>query len=286
MAKKLIYTAEEIDHKLSLIDKNKNLLPYPYSNSIEFPSGLEDVGDGSILASANAFSMGSLPSLLLNICTLPAGKQYIISLEVVDLADKVVENPGFNLSFSDDNGKYSALVSDSMVIDLREETAEEGIPLKISLREYIGNKPNPTVILKPQIEEAQTDKDGNAICEATTWVPYMKTIGSYVDERFNSTNAKIKLLNDDITAVENTFATIESDFTTVKSEFDEIKNEFDEIKNNNSNSGGAGGISDVFIASTSEPENKKLLWIDTKADGGLKYYKEGEGWVTVPVRFS
>ena len=43
----LNHTAESINHKLDLIDENKNLLPYPYKT--ELPTGLIDVGDGSIL---------------------------------------------------------------------------------------------------------------------------------------------------------------------------------------------------------------------------------------------
>ena len=40
-----------------------------------------------------------------------------------------------------------------------------------------------------------------------------------------------------------------------------------------------------FVASATEPTNKSALWIDTRADGGLKYYN-GTSWVTVPVRFA
>ena len=47
----LQHTAESIDRKLGLIDENKNLLVYPYNSTL--PSGLEDVGDGSILPVAS-----------------------------------------------------------------------------------------------------------------------------------------------------------------------------------------------------------------------------------------
>ena len=40
-----------------------------------------------------------------------------------------------------------------------------------------------------------------------------------------------------------------------------------------------------FLAQAEEPTDHAVLWIDTKADGGLKYYN-GSSWVTVPVRFS
>lgn len=259
--KRLIHTVEAIDYKLNLINKNKNLLPYPYEGS--FPAGFTDMGDGSILVDANTFSTSSSINLKLNNCELSAGKRYIISIEVVDfINNNIVENnDAFHLSFDIYDGTTTTtgdLVSNYTVIDLRDKTTE--VICEIRLHEYSVDTPNQTVVLRPQVEEVQVDNEiENESLEKTTWVPYMKTIGSYVDARFNSTNAKIKVLNDELT----------------------------DIKNNNS----SGSISNVFILSSDTPEdtddNKKLLWIDTNpTTGGLKYYKEGEGWVTVPVRFS
>lgn len=46
------------------------------------------------------------------------------------------------------------------------------------------------------------------------------------------------------------------------------------------------GMSEVFFAGASEPDNTKLLWIDTtETTGGLKYYN-GTAWAHVPVAFA
>lgn len=49
----------------------------------------------------------------------------------------------------------------------------------------------------------------------------------------------------------------------------------------NGNSGGEG-----FVVQNTEPNNTKVLWIDTTINtGGLKYYN-GTAWVPVPVAYS
>jgi hypothetical protein len=74
----------------------------------------------------------------------------------------------------------------------------------------------------------------------------METIGTYVDERFNSTNTKIRVLADSLSKITPT----------------------------------------AFVAQSETPSNTNVLWIDTTpTTGGLKYY-DGTSWVTVPVRFS
>lgn len=45
-------------------------------------------------------------------------------------------------------------------------------------------------------------------------------------------------------------------------------------------------VTDIYVASTTAPNNTKLLWIDTTAStGGLKYYN-GSAWTHVPVAWS
>lgn len=42
----------------------------------------------------------------------------------------------------------------------------------------------------------------------------------------------------------------------------------------------------VFVAQSTEPEDTRLLWMDTTAQtGGLKYYN-GTAWVHVPVAYT
>ena len=168
----LKHTAEELDRKLYLIDENKNRLPYPYEEAI--PTGLEDVGDGSILT---VDVTSSKKRALLNTCTLPAGK-YIVSLDTTNIIDEIttaVANPGFSLEVV---AADTTLVStDNFVtLELADETA-------VAVYLNIPTAFDANILVKPQIEPGETK---------TTWVPYMGTIGSYVDERFNSTNAKIK----------------------------------------------------------------------------------------------
>ena len=76
---KLRHTLEEIDYKLDLIDKNKNLLPYPYT----YPDGssdyleknvCEDVGDGSFLITPASIPANG-KSIYLTDVTLTPGKK-------------------------------------------------------------------------------------------------------------------------------------------------------------------------------------------------------------------
>lgn len=174
MSYTLKHTAEELDHKLDLIDINRNLLPYPYN--ITFPASLKDVGDGSILTISNTSSKETI--FLTASALLPAGN-YTASIEV----ENAEENPGFKLSIKDandidisltDSGKFT-LVNDT-VIKVSLTTPENGF--------------SSGIVIKPQIE----------VGEKTAWVPYMRTIGSYVDERFNSTNARINALTEHVDA--------------------------------------------------------------------------------------
>ena len=166
MSYTLKHTAEELDYKLDLINKNKNLLPYPYS--VKFPTWLDDVGDGSFLTIA----AGTGTRVLLNTCILPAGK-YTVSIDITDLAEQSVSNSGFSL---DVVSAGESLATSGNTFELSTETAVEV---------YLNTATNVAtdLLIKPQIEEGE---------EKTAWVPYMHDIGSYVDERFNSVNAKLR----------------------------------------------------------------------------------------------
>lgn len=200
----LQHTAKAIDNKLNLIDKNKNLLPYPYTS--DFPEGFSVREDGSILVSAGTElpiinpDTGEDPlDVTLNTISLSAGKKYVVSIEVVNLANESVTNPGFNLVLldDDDQGNYTKSdITDFATLDLSTATTD----INFTIHLYSHELSNPITIvldlvLKLQIEEVQVDLDGNEILEKTSWVPYMKTIGAYVDWRFNNTNAKIKVLD-------------------------------------------------------------------------------------------
>lgn len=168
----LRHTVEEIDNKLNLINENKNLLPYPYETAL--PTGLEDVGDGSMLTT-EIFIDAPEEGFLLNTCTLSAGK-YTVSLVVTDIIRDAAANEGFSLKVSA-AGSVLANTATFATFELADETAVE-VYLVAPL--YLSEAGS---VIKPQIELGE---------EKTSWVPYMKDIGNYVDERFNGTNIKIK----------------------------------------------------------------------------------------------
>ena len=178
MSYTLQHTAEAIDYKLNLIEKNKNLLPYPYG--VNFQTGFEDVGDGSVLVTAATIIDGGIlltPAGLL----LPAGT-YTASIEVTDIIDTAtgIINPGFNLEIKD------VEVDQAGKFTLSNETTIYAYLATPAVEFNVGTG----LLVKPQIEEGD---------KKTSWVPYMKTIGSYVDERFNSVNTKLaKLANTEI----------------------------------------------------------------------------------------
>ncbi len=172
MSYTLQHTAEAIDYKLNLIDKNKNWLPYPYEYTPALPTGLEDVGDGSILTSANTTTV---QRILLNTCSLPAGK-YTVSLDITDITEIPVTNSAFSLEVTGTAVSKTTNSSGIVTLNLDTTTAVE-VYLNIPSRF------DTDLLIKPQIEEGETK---------TTWVPYMDKIGKYVDERFNSTSTKLK----------------------------------------------------------------------------------------------
>ena len=166
----LQHTAEAIDHKLELIDVNKNLLPYPYDGSNEgikkYNNFLEDVGDGSILISNTTTEE---ITVYLGDVVLPIDADYFSSVTVTDLYDNIIDLPGCELSMTEgavDGNEQAYVVSLVIPAD-----TEKGL------------------LIKPQIEFGT---------EKTDWVPNMDKIGIYVDRRFNSTNTKLRVLADDI----------------------------------------------------------------------------------------
>ena len=174
----LQHTAESIDRKLCLIDENKNLLVYPYNSTL--PSGLEDVGDGSILTSERNGDYSEESFVLSDKCILPEGK-YTVSLHITDILEVPTTVSGFVLRVVLNNGNPID-VTDSRVIDVA-----AGTTAVVSL--VVPSYFDTGLVIKPQIE-AGTVK--------TNWAPNMDKIGTYVDRRFNGTNAKIKVLDEKI----------------------------------------------------------------------------------------
>jgi hypothetical protein len=162
------YTAEEIEKKLELVDANKNLLPYPYN--ITFPSCFEDVGDGSVLTTAD--TLDKVPEQLLKSLELPAGT-YIASVEAADVATETATECNFMLMIdghaSDASSQFTLSAKETVSVYLVSPT----------------NGFTAGLLIKPMIREVNTEAG---------WVPYMKTVSSYIDERFNGTAAKIKVL--------------------------------------------------------------------------------------------
>ena len=184
----LQHTAEAIDYKLNLIDKNKNLLPYPYKTNLTneaLPDGFEDVGDGSLLTHT---PVGATETrFLLNTCQLPAGN-YFVSLNITNMLEEAVIASDFGLEVTTEDNKYlaSALANEasypggplirSDLLILESETA-----IKVYLN--VPTSFDANLLIKPQIEEGT---------EKTDWVPNMDKIGTYVDRRFNGTNVKFR----------------------------------------------------------------------------------------------
>ena len=178
----LKHTAEELDLKLDLIDENKNLLEYPYTIDKSKLGNLVDVGDGSFLLPANT-SSGFYYKLRDQL--LPAGT-YIASAvleNALNPTDSVASNicvPSLNILLKDGVG---ALQDEFGKFTLTTETTVE---VYLTVYTVLGTFPT-DVLIKPQIEAGEVK---------TTWVPNMDRIGTYVDRRFNSLNAKIKVLTD------------------------------------------------------------------------------------------
>ena len=186
----LRHTAESIDRKLDLIDENKNLLPYPYVTDFTNYDVLEDVGDGSILTKEKIG--GTDIEILLKDFQLPAGKKYVISLNITnstDILENAITVSGCKLIIKTGNKELATLDSTSGVqrqsLDLSNESGEKAILVYL----IVPAGADKGLLIKPQIEEYKTD------IEPGVWAPYMKTIGNYVDERFNNTNAKLKVLS-------------------------------------------------------------------------------------------
>lgn len=171
----ILYTAREINRRLDLIAENKNLLPYPYN---ALPVGLTDVGDGSILTADRSGAYNE-ESFFLNECILTAGKKYTISLDITDILEVPTIVSGFELKVEITGRDTISGITDYAVLDL--STASEDLTAVISL--IVPNTFDTGLLIKPQIEEGE---------QKTNWVPYMDKIGTYVDRRFNSTNAKLK----------------------------------------------------------------------------------------------
>ncbi len=174
------FKAAVLDRKLNLIDENKNLLQYPYKYT-ELPTGLENAGDGSILTTAENIPEGNSSLIYLeNTLSLPAG-DYTASIEVSDIIDITtpITEHGFSITLKTDT-RDDISISDHAVFNVPSDIPEN-IPVKVYLK--VPADFTAGLVIKPMVEKG---------LEKTNWVPYMKTIGSYVDERFNSTNTKLR----------------------------------------------------------------------------------------------
>lgn len=184
----LIHTAEQIDSKLNLVDENKNLLKYPYTYEENKPqNGLTDVGDGSILISGK---ITGETFVLNNTLSLLAGT-YMLSVYVVNVTDTAVPLPGVSLKAEIGDSTYSTdSTGPSIYRPYESFRLDTETTVSVSLC-IPGTEEATGLIIKPQLEKCT---DGQT--EPSDWVPNMDKIGTYVDRRFNGTNAKIKVLTD------------------------------------------------------------------------------------------
>lgn len=203
---KLSYAAEEVDHRLSLIDLNKNLLPYPYITDFSTALNnlvLTDIGDGSIMIEGVILANTPEKTVLLNSCLLDVGtytasissadSNIFLKVAVSDVEYNITENQTITIT-------EPSLVTAHLVI--KNNDSDESIVIQ-------------KVTIKPQIEKGDT---------VTSWKPFMSTINAYVDNRFSSTNHKFDVLdNKKVDKIEGkTLST--NDFT------DEYKNTIDTLK--------------------------------------------------------
>jgi hypothetical protein len=127
----------------------------------------------------------------LNAIILPAGT-YTISLEVTNILKPeitITDTPLSLVLFNNDTQASEATISSGspVTIELDKETN-----FTVSLVNTGMLAAN--LVIKPQIEMGT---------EKTNWAPNMDKIGTYVDRRFNSLNAKIKVLTNLVEALSN-----------------------------------------------------------------------------------
>jgi hypothetical protein len=182
---KVLPSAEAVDRRLSLIDENKNLLEYPYEKAL--PLGFTDVGDGSILTSG-AYSQQSFD---LNACTLDAGK-YIISLTITNITEEptIVSDFSLKVRYGTTNEDILAELTPSNDGKKTFATFTLSMESTVIVSLEVPNNVITGLLIKPQLEKYTADG------QPSGWVPNMDKIGTYVDRRFNGTNAKIKVLTD------------------------------------------------------------------------------------------
>lgn len=185
------FTSAQINHRLNLIAENKNLLEYPYKSTL--PSGLTNVGDGAILTSS---VYSSQQGVVITAHELPAGT-YIASLAITDIKENPTLVSGFILKVTVDGTTYAtnATSNDKKKLFVQFTLAKaSGVEVSLDIPDnaIIG------LLIKPQIEKVTSDR------QPSDWVPNMDQIGTYVDRRFNGTNAKVKILDDKIDTTKNT----------------------------------------------------------------------------------
>jgi hypothetical protein len=144
--------------------------------------------DGSILTTAMIIANYQT---FLNAIILPAGT-YTISLEVTNILKPeltITDTPLSLVLFNNDTQASEATISSGspVTIELDKETN-----FTVSLVNTGMLAAN--LVIKPQIEMGP---------EKTNWAPNMDKIGTYVDRRFNSLNAKIKVLTNLVEALSN-----------------------------------------------------------------------------------
>lgn len=79
-----------------------------------------------------------------------------------------------------------------------------------------------------------------------------------------------ELLNDISAAAKSTVESLSSDVSSAKSSINNLNTTINNLPKN------------IFYVGKTAPTDKKLLWIDTTSNSGLKYYN-GSAWVTMPV---
>lgn len=110
-------------------------------------------------------------------------------------------------------------------------------------------------------------------------------------DAINNINQAVSDAQDDLNdIVQSVSDTIDQKIDSINDFIEELPDDVAELANKNYvnnkiQEATSSIVTDIWQASTTEPTNQKLLWIDTNTNGGLKYYN-GSSWVVVPVCWS
>lgn len=97
-----------------------------------------------------------------------------------------------------------------------------------------------------------------------------KSTVSTLSTDVKDTKISVGTLSGDLKTTKTTVNSLSSDVSSAKSSISSLNTTINSLPKN------------IFYVGTTAPTDKKLLWVDTTSNSGLKYYN-GSAWVTMPV---